>query len=127
MGLTIEPNYRWKAPWVGDSCLLVKHDKRWKKYSPAQFTNHPTLISTNAISNSQLTIHKQEGTWQKGDNFYLMTDALGDYLMGQHLKQYPLDRLTQSQEHFRNETHRLWEEKRCKNDDVTLVKIAVVE
>jgi len=131
-GLQIFHNSGWEMTSVGDSACLLKRQssKRWGKYPHnIEFTNHPFLISTDRARNVGLGQHQyhipKAETWQIGDTFYLMTDALADYLFNLRGKQHLLNKLMQGQQQFEDEIHKLRQEKKCKNDDVTLVKIAV--
>ncbi|MFZ4829152.1 MAG: hypothetical protein ACOYLB_17515, partial [Phototrophicaceae bacterium] len=85
------------------------------------------LISTDPARNVGLQgqIHQRDEKWQSGNIFYLMTDALAAYLFNLHGKQPVLNKLMQGQQQFADEIDKLRRENKCKNDDVTLVRIVV--
>ena len=130
IGLQIRNDNRLTLTHLGDSALLLERqgDKRWGQYPPnIQFTNHPFLISTDPARNVGLQGQKlqKRGTWKNGNIFYLMTDALAEYLFKLRRRQLEIDKLTKGQEDFEAVIQKLRQEKKIKNDDVTLVRIVV--
>lgn len=92
--LTVHPDGKWQAIAIGDSCLvqcrrgkLFRRDGTYPYFFPLQnseaFSARPYLLPTRADMNSRVREHFQEtqGTWQMGDEFLLMTDALAAWFI----------------------------------------------
>ena len=144
LGLTIrnepvedaEPR-RWEAWAVGDSCLFqVRGDEaivRFPLDRSELFDSRPVLVPSAPSREAGLTeaVRTEQGAWEPGDFFYLMTDALACWFLKRwELGSDPLHFLkaVKTQADFA----RLVEEQRAeamedgsrllKNDDVTLVR-----
>jgi hypothetical protein len=86
LGLVIEET-GWHALAVGDSCLFqVRHDNLVRAFPltrSVDFSNAPWLVGSRAVL--QMAPDKygmqQDGDWQPGDRFWLMTDALARWFL----------------------------------------------
>ncbi|MBV9324919.1 MAG: protein phosphatase 2C domain-containing protein [Chloroflexi bacterium] len=84
VGLTLDDSGTWSALAVGDACLFLVRDGRILTAVPLSdaqaFDNRPLLIGSRAEANTRLrdegAIIAVAGTWQPGDTFLLMSDAL---------------------------------------------------
>lgn len=126
---------------IGDSCFFHIRSGRLIDSFPLhrveQFTSRPALISSVAIHNALLNdsaVH-DSGEWQDGDVFYLMTDALACWFLGEcgsglesadvfgkHDSVESFSRLVNAERSQRTEGG----EPRLKNDDVTLIRCSIV-
>lgn len=92
--LTVHPDGTWQAIAIGDSCLvqcrrgkLFRRDGAYPYFFPLQnseaFSARPYLLPTRPDMNSRVREHFREtrGTWQTGDEFLLMTDALAAWFI----------------------------------------------
>jgi hypothetical protein len=123
----------WEAFAVGDSCLVQIRDEALLTSFPlsnaAEFTNNPFLLGSNPEANvgvdSQTKI--ETGTWQSGDKFYVMTDALAAWFFREvENNQAPwraLRDLDTDELPFRPWLDDLRDTHRMRNDDVTLYRI----
>jgi hypothetical protein len=130
LGLQIDPGGTWKAVSIGDSCVFqIRESERLVSSpfdKPDQFNNQPMLISTNPIQNIAVKPLPVAGTWQDGDQFFLMTDALAQcYLANEYLTRRNFLRVT-DQGFFEYLISRLRSMKACRNDDVTLVRVNIM-
>jgi hypothetical protein len=98
----------------------------------AEFNNHPVLLSSVArcaVDDSQ--VQKHEGSWESGDTFYLMSDAIACWFMQSiEAQERPWailrDLDTRDQAHgFSDWITQLRERRRIKNDDVTVLRVSV--
>src|SRR5689334_18731470 len=125
IGLTIRADGSWRALCVGDSCLfhVRPHQaiRAFPYYSADQFNNHPVLLSTNAES---VEVQGARGKWQDGDYFLLMTDALAHFFLSQRKLRTHLVSDALDQAGFEQIVTGARDDKICRNDDVTLLKIA---
>ncbi len=87
-GLNIEAGGIWSAFAVGDSCVFHLRGSRLERAFPIeraeQFDSRPVLLSSNPCSNvcvGDAVRRIDDGLWQPGDAFYLMTDALACYFL----------------------------------------------
>lgn len=75
-------NGRWSAISVGDTCLFQYRKELLINSVPAkcpeEFSNRPHLVSTRDHP-KPLNEIIVSGTWNSGDDFFLMTDALADW------------------------------------------------
>jgi hypothetical protein len=126
----------WNATAVGDSCLAHVRGNDLLSTFPisdsAAFGNSPLLISSNAASNKQLqqNIHNADGTWDVGDTFYLMTDAIAAWFFREseagHSPWMALrDLETDVSLSFRPWIDGLRKTKAIRNDDITLYRIEI--
>lgn len=152
----------WDAFAIGDSCLFhIQKDQVCTSFpidTPDQFNQHPLLLSSLSVNNAKVRENQEKlrksGKWQRGDIFFLMTDALAEWFLkkkeewlsrktkdqlppwdilrnletyGQ--KSFLSDESSQDQEHcigsFQDLIQRLRESKEIRNDDVTLLIIQV--
>ncbi len=129
----------WRVLSVGDSCLF--HVRRHQLQtavplsSAAAFDNHPELLSSTPARNAflwpRLEQHFTPGTWQAGDEFYLMTDALSAWCLAAHEKGADPFRIIHEEVLRRPQAEAAFQEwvaglrrlKALKNDDTTLIWI----
>jgi hypothetical protein len=104
-----------------------------------EFNNHPHLISTDpattfGLDESQITV--VSGEWQPRDVFYLLTDALAEWTLGEHEAGRPPWSLFRSlgedgdsggagQRSFEALVANLRENGGLHNDDTTLLRVEV--
>lgn len=125
LGLTLRANGAWRALCIGDSCLFHVRPQQairaFPYYQPEQFNNHPALIATRADAGISGLVAR--GSWLPGDQFLLMTDALAHFFLSQrHLReQIAAEGLDQAG--FETLIGSARDERLCKNDDVTLLRI----
>jgi hypothetical protein len=132
-GLALHDDASWSALAVGDCCVFHVRDDALLTAFPLSdsraFDNRPVLLGSRAESNACLrssgAIKHIQGTWQPGDTFLLMSDALAAALL-RRVEEYgcsPLDGLPL--EHSRAALQRwvqnMRAEKRMRNDDVSLL------
>ena len=99
----------------------------------ASFTSRPLLLSSNPAQNDWATEHfsRLRGTWDPGDAFYLMTDALACWFMKEaeeaRLPWTVLRNLGTSGESwpFREWVGELRMNRAIRNDDVTLLRVVI--
>jgi hypothetical protein len=78
---------RWSASAVGDSCLFQVRDELLYASFPmsdaTSFSYQPPLLGSRGIDESVLRRHVKVTTrdWERGDSFYLMTDALAAWFL----------------------------------------------
>lgn len=78
---------RWDAVAVGDTCLFGVSDDRLKVSFPVEsssgFGSRPVLVSSDPARNAGYfhRIVQTGGTFEKGDLFFLMTDALAAWFL----------------------------------------------
>ncbi len=125
---------KWVAVALGDSCLFQVRDNKlihcFPVSSSAEFTNSPPLVSSNLSPNQYKRAVKKEDDWQKGDKFYLMTDALACWFLHQCEKKNITSELlnnldSQTDEQFKAWISQLRDNKEIRNDDVTLICIDI--
>jgi Protein phosphatase 2C len=128
VGLTLRPNARWSALAVGDSCLFQVRDGQLLNAlpisDPQEFGNNPLLIGSRPLANAALrangAIVQAAGEWAPGDTFLLMSDALAAaFLKDNHLG------FKHTTRGFRRWIRDLRAERLLRNDDVSLVWLAV--
>jgi len=121
---------RWKASAVGDSCIFqVRGDELLASFplsSPGEFGNRPALICSRSVK-KEVRRKKQWGTWQPGDCFLLMTDALAEWFLVRHkAKRKPWRSLAgrllgkNGAVELAAYMKQIRDKKELKNDDVTL-------
>lgn len=126
LGLEISADGSWRAICVGDSCMFHIRDSAlymgFPLDDPLQFNNRPALISTNTAANEGVVQQKHEGTWQRGDYFFLMTDALAQFYLSEKMHRKHLFQV-QHPDGFASRV-RYWRDNQlCRNDDVTFLRI----
>jgi|SRR5579884_611499 len=140
LGLVIEEN-KWYAVAVGDSCLFqVRQDELIRAFPvtrAAEFSNAPWLVGsrTSPIEVPHKNGLQQLGDWQPGDRLWLITDALAQWFLTQaEAGQKPWQRLdslvntadeASAQQAFAAWIGELRGARQLRNDDVTLVTIAL--
>jgi len=137
LGLILVPD-RWTAVAVGDTCLFQVRREGLLAVFPleysADFGNAPFLLCSNRSRNAK-ALHNartMEGEWQVGDTFYLMTDALARWFLGDYEAEHaPWSVLrgfgtTDESESFEEWIGHLREQRHLRNDDVTFMRIDIV-
>ncbi len=126
MGLSIRADGSWRALCVGDSCLFHVRPRQairaFPYYSPDQFNNHPVLLSTNTAESVE--VQGARGKWKDGDYFLLMTDALAHFFLSQRKLRTHLVSESLDQAGFEQIVTGARDDRICRNDDVTLLRIA---
>jgi len=134
---------KWKALIIGDSCLFHFRNRNLLKYYPplhsTDFGNNPTLISSLSTRNREIweTIQSNiyEGSWESGDHFFLMTDALSAWFI-REIEQgnnpynsliEPLEKNIMQTSFFSEFITDLRNKKFIKNDDTTLAWLTVYQ
>jgi hypothetical protein len=155
LGLTIHDTVKtsssgeWQAIASGDTCLVHMRGERvvttFPITSSGEFTNQPTLLSTNLNANVSALkeIRMACGRWESGDTFYVMTDALAAWFFREFeagccpwqilrdISDKPSDKKTRSDERFpalrsfEDWIQGLRANSSLKNDDVTLYRIEI--
>jgi hypothetical protein len=140
VGLTVHDDGAWSALAVGDSCLFLVRDGQVHTAlplaDPDAFGNQPLLLGSRAVANARLraagAIVTAEGAWQPGDTFLLMSDALAATFLAQSLLARSRDCAALEVLHFQRTAagFRRWvrclrTERLLRNDDVSLVWLAV--
>jgi len=125
----------WDAFAVGDTCLVQIRGETLLTSFPLStadaFTNSPFLLGSNPEANIDVESQTkaQTGTWQSGDKFYLMTDALAAWFFREvENNQAPwlaLRDLDSDELPFRLWLDDLRDTHQMRNDDVTLYRIDV--
>jgi hypothetical protein len=126
---------RWHALAVGDTCLFqVRQDELIGAFPlgrSADFDNRPRLIGSRPPFSSGDDKHAEgRGTWQTGDRFLLMTDALAQWCLRHHeAGDRPWRELTRfaspPEDGFADWVEGRRQDDGLRNDDVTLVVIAM--
>ena len=126
--------YPWQAVAVGDCCLFVVRcgslTVSFPMDSAAQFNNTPSLICSNQANNGGLwgRVHRLQGECLPGDLVILASDALACWLLQERESGgKPWETLLEFH------SNREWEdwlqarrsERAMRNDDTTLIAIAV--
>lgn len=77
----------WKAAAVGDSCLFQVRDEALYASFPVDdataFSYQPPLLASRGVESGVLYRHIElmESDWERGDSFYLATDALAAWFL----------------------------------------------
>jgi hypothetical protein len=138
LGLVIE-DYGWHALAVGDSCLFQVRQGELRRAFPvtraADFSNAPWLIGSRSslVEMPNKNGVQQEGDWQSGDRFWLMTDALAQWFLREVEEggkpwlalETLLHSNGDSQQAFVAWIESLRAARRLRNDDVTLLAVWV--
>jgi len=127
----------WKAHAIGDTCLFLFRQEHLIHTLPlsksAEFHNHPALIGSknSRIQNSE--DWEFSGTWEKGDDFFIGTDAISKWIlqqveMGRNPGIIIKDRLARKSEpsYFDHWIHSLRKRKEIRDDDTTIVWIKIL-
>jgi hypothetical protein len=133
VGLTLDETGGWTALAIGDCCLFQIREAALVTTLPLSdsdaFDNRPLLLGSRPTANSALraagAIVTAHGTWQAGDTFLLMSDALAAMFLRHRetaatplLEALAFDR---SAPGFRQWVQWLRAERLIRNDDVSLV------
>ena len=130
VGLWLEPGHRWSALAVGDSCLFQVHDDKlveaFPLADPDAFGNRPQLLCSRPAGNVNLrqcgAIQTIRGTWQPGDTFLLMSDALAAaFLTLSQTSPGQAHQFELTQAGFRRWVRTLRADRTLRNDDVSLL------
>jgi hypothetical protein len=128
IGFHANPFGGWTATAAGDCCLfhirLGRIIKAFPLESADAFNSRPALLSTHPAHNAGVEIVTHAGSWLKHDRFFLMSDALAQFTL-----MYPeaVKKLASLKpELFAPMVERLRDEKRCRNDDVTFIRIQML-
>jgi hypothetical protein len=127
LGLTLTEN-TWEIMVIGDSCFFHISEDSLKECIPLthseQFNNSPILLSSHLTDHDLKNITKEQGVWQKGDEFYLMTDALASWFLQEDEQNHkPWNIICQHIDNFKSWITELRETDLIHNDDVTLLHI----
>lgn len=127
----------WRAIAIGDSCLIQMRKEQVVTGFPlsdsASFSNRVTLLSSNPTNNQDVpsVVRETGGTWNPGDTFFLMTDAVAAWFFKQvECKGHPwIDLRSIGGEGMVTSFSEWIDELRAscemKNDDVTVLRIQV--
>ena len=133
-GLTLRADGTWHALAVGDCCLMqVRGDRLLTSFplaDAAAFDNSPLLLASAPERNGHLTDLDPVacGTWQPGDAFLLLSDALAAYVLRQLAEEGRGVAQTlafMGQQGFRRWVAARRAERALRNDDVSLIRISV--
>lgn len=138
VGLRLRSDGGWLALAVGDSCCFqVRAGELLERFPierAADFDNRPALLASRPAPRlSGDKRRRRRGQWQSGDRFLLMTDALAQWFLdetergGKPLEAVErlLNRPDQADEMFAEWIEALRTAGTLRNDDVTLVGVAV--
>jgi hypothetical protein len=142
LGLTItedisNESITWSSMAVGDSCLFqLRGDDLIEAFplgSAEQFLNRPVLLPSNSNLNDGVlrALDSAEGSARSGDDFFLMTDALAYwFLTGTGSSEKPWRTLyefirSDNDEDFEAWINEMRHEYKMRNDDVTLLHVAI--
>jgi hypothetical protein len=85
LGLAVGPGH-WQAVATGDTCLFLVRDDGLKRAFPLQaaagFGTRPELIGSR--HRGRVRAAAARGAPAAGDRFWLMTDALAEWFLGEH-------------------------------------------
>ncbi len=124
----------WAALALGDSCLFQVRASALVEKFPVErssdFNSRPLLLSSNPARNDQAinAIRRGSGTFESGDAFYLMTDALARWSLKEDEEgRSPWGRLrnvvAREDPPFTAWIDGLRKAKELRNDDVTVLRI----
>lgn len=127
---------KWSVIAIGDSCLCqVRQDALIHSFplkKSSEFGNEPILLGSRGDPVEQLRQRqkREEGQWQAGDRFFLMTDALAQWFLHTcETGRKPwraIDKLMQADAPdalFARFIEELRNKEGLRNDDVTLIPI----
>jgi hypothetical protein len=124
----------WAAVALGDSCVFQIRGGALVRTFPVQhssdFNNRPVLLASNPAHNAQVisAMRQASGTFESGDVFYLMTDALARWALqedeeGRNPWPTLRDLNTLHAPAFDVWIEGLRKTQELRNDDVTLIRI----
>ena len=126
----------WRALAIGDSCVVQVREKQLVTSFPIQssnqFNNSPVLLSSRHSQDKTDTqvLMTTQGTWSKGDTFYLMTDAVACWFL-KRVENGPIplrklqDLSTSRSNNFQSWLSAVREHKTIRNDDVTIMRVEI--
>jgi hypothetical protein len=123
----------WSALACGDSCFFhLRHDALLESFPLTrsdEFSSMPFLLGSHPRSRGLEGMRSGGGTWQEGDCFYLMSDALASWFLtrceaGDVPWQALRDVTIAKQPTFEEWIFSLRRERAVKNDDCTLIGIS---
>lgn len=131
-GLSVHADGTWNALAVGDCCVFQLRDQALVAALPlsdaAAFDNRPLLLGSRPAANASLrtqdAIVSAKGTWQCGDTFLLMSDALAATFLRAEAAIGALD-FEQTAAGFKDWVSQLRAQRRLRNDDVSLMWLAL--
>ncbi len=127
----------WKAYAVGDCCLFhLRGDRLLGSFpieDPEDFGSRPVLLSSKMDRNGAALASAAVawGEWSLGDVFCLMSDALACWFLTEHREGNPPWHLARAfgtgdeDGGFLDKVSHLRAERKLRNDDVTLLRIAL--
>ena len=126
----------WDAVASGDCCLVQVRGQAIIAAFPldkaAAFNTHPVLLSTDpqALVLAMESLKSVSGTWQSGDQFFLMSDALAAWFFRELEQDARPWEVLRDLEYDKTKPFGPWVErlrahKAIKNDDVTLYRIEI--
>jgi hypothetical protein len=121
----------WRCLALGDSCLFQVREDQLVRALPvehsADFNLHPSLLSTDAKTNAATLgrLVTSQGTWQSGDRFFLLTDAIAEWFLRKHeAGQAPWEFLSSTgRPAFESFVHEAQAHGQMRKDDVTVFMI----
>lgn len=119
------------AASIGDACLFLVRSEKLKFAFPLKkssaFGNHPPLVPTEpARMKKKPPIVRFSVSVEPGDRIFLCTDALAQwFLLSNEKKARPWDELSVSESEFGVWVQARRDDDTLKNDDVTLVELAI--
>lgn len=126
----VEQPLRWRSIAVGDSCVFqIRGDALVQAFpltKSEEFNSRPTLLSSNPSSNQPVwsTVRVLEGEYRAGDQFILVTDALGKWFLAQceaGEKPWHTLQAIKTESAFRELVADLRKQGAIRNDDTTLL------
>jgi hypothetical protein len=126
-------NGTWRCLALGDSCLFQVSCGRLVEALPlgssADFKVMPALLSTERSVNLKSVgqVVTKAGTWQEGDSFFLLTDAIAEWFLRESERgASPWEFLTSADEQlFRAFVQEMRGQRRMKDDDVTALVVGL--
>ena len=123
----------WECLAIGDSCLFQVSRGDLVQALPfkqsTDFNARPPLLSTQRSINVQSIgqLVAEEGTWQDGDTFFLLTDAIAQWFLREFEQgAAPWDFLTSLDEQsFRSFVQDTQAQRLMRKDDVTAVMVGI--
>ncbi|WP_454740224.1 hypothetical protein [Cupriavidus necator] len=128
----------WSCTAVGDSCWLLIRENQVMALGPLQksadFSNNPYLLASNPslMANLPTAVTTTSGILEKGDEFFLMSDAIAHWVVGKIEGQvlfnewFPFFDARDSEEAFKDWVGTLRDSGEMRNDDITLMSVCVV-
>jgi hypothetical protein len=121
----------WRCLALGDSCLFQVREDHLVQALPVEhsvdFNLHPSLLSTDAKTNATTLgrLVTSQGTWQSGDRFFLLTDAIAEWFLREHeVGQAPWEFLASAgRPAFETFVHDAQAHGQMRKDDVTVFMI----